>query len=388
VLFVLHLERVTFVVDQLDLDMAIGTIVLVVGGAIGQDILVANRIVDLTEDIRQGPLEHGVEAESPGHLCEGPHLVFGLQIVHAGDRSHASTCVGQFADESACADGEDGDVGSGLDLGQHLVEGETREGIATGSDEDDVLTAFDAADAVERFVESVEEIGIGEAGDDERGEGVADDGLVVGEVGEDVSLEIVGDDGDIVVRTQSIEETEGRILHVADEVVAVGRKLKQHDRCDRRLRHVNAGDGLRDTVFEDEEIAGLEAGNELVGLVENDVNVEIDDGDVDAQRVSLVIGVLDLRLGRSDGSRRRLLLLFLLLDNDGSCIGLWSGRVIGGLLRRRSLLLLSKGRRQVECETEEDKENNSRKADSRGKDHHLQLYSVPVGRCAWNLATV
>jgi hypothetical protein len=42
---------------------------------------------------------------------------------------------------------------------EDLVEGELGEGIAAGGDEDDVLAAFDAAQAVKRFVESVEEIG-------------------------------------------------------------------------------------------------------------------------------------------------------------------------------------------------------------------------------------
>jgi len=41
---------VAFVVDQEDLDLAIATIVLVVGGAIGEDVLVADGVVDICED--------------------------------------------------------------------------------------------------------------------------------------------------------------------------------------------------------------------------------------------------------------------------------------------------------------------------------------------------
>ena len=61
-------------------------------------------------------------------------------------------------------------------------------------------------------------------------------------------------------------------------------------------------DLLLDAVFEDEEVVGFEAGDELVGLVEDDVDVEVDDGDVDAEGVGLAVGVLDLGLGGGGGA--------------------------------------------------------------------------------------
>ncbi len=170
---------------------------------------------------------------------------------------------------------------------------------------------------VERFVEGVEEVGIGEAGDDKRGERIADDLLVVGEVGQDVSAEIVGDNGDVVVRTQGVEEAEGRVLHVADEVVAVGGELEQHDRRDRSLGHADICDLLGNSILEDEEVACLEAGHELVSFIENDIDVEVDDGNVDAKRVGFVIGILNLWLRRGYGRRRRCLLLLLFLMTRG-----------------------------------------------------------------------
>ncbi len=91
---------------------------------------------------------------------------------------------------------------AGFDLGEDLVEGEFGEGVAAGADEDDVLAAFDATAAVEGLVEGVEEVGVGEGGDDEGLEGLGDGVLVVGEVGEDVGAEVVGHDGDVVVGTQ------------------------------------------------------------------------------------------------------------------------------------------------------------------------------------------
>src|SRR5205807_1925760 len=49
--FVLHAQGVAFVVDQKDLDLAVAAVVLVVGGAVGEDVLVADGVVDLGEDV-------------------------------------------------------------------------------------------------------------------------------------------------------------------------------------------------------------------------------------------------------------------------------------------------------------------------------------------------
>ena len=113
--------------------------------------------------------------------------------------------------------------------------------------------------------------------------------------------QVVGDDGDVVIGTQRTEEVVGGVLHVVDEVVAVGGELEQHDGGDGGLGDADAGDGLGDAVFEDEEVVGFEAGDELVGLVEDDVGVDVDDGDVDAEGVGVVVGVLDFGFGGGGG---------------------------------------------------------------------------------------
>jgi len=174
-LFVLHAEGMAFVVDQEDLDLAVTAVVFGVGGAVGEDVFVADGVVDLAEDVGERALEERIEAHTTGQCGEGVHLVLRLKVVHIGDPSaHASAAFAHLVDERARADGEDGDVGAGLDLGEDLVEGELGESVAAGADEDDVLTAFDAASPVERLVEGIEEIGVGEAGDDEGLEGLGD----------------------------------------------------------------------------------------------------------------------------------------------------------------------------------------------------------------------
>ncbi len=86
------------------------------------------------------------------------------------------------------------------------------------------------------------------------------------------------------------------------------------------LGDADAGDGLGDAVLQDKEVFGLEARDELVGLVEDDVSVNVDDGDVDAERVSLVVGVLDLGCRRGGGGWR-LVGLLLFLEDDAAVVG-------------------------------------------------------------------
>ena len=322
VFFVLHLQGFAFTVDERYFDLAVAAVVAVVGGAVGEDVLVADGVINLREDVGQLALEDGAKAHAAGHGGEGLELVLGLEIVelaHGGAATHGAAA--HFVDEGSGTDGEDGDVGGGLDLGENLVESELGEGVLAAGDEDDVFAAFDAAGAIESFVEGVEDVGLGESGDDEGVQRVGDLTFVVGEVGEDVGAHVEGDDGDVVIFAHGTEEAVSGIAHVVDEVVAVGCELEQHDGGDRGLGHAETGDVLGHSVFGDQKISGLEAGDELVGLVEDDVDVEIDDGDVDAQGVGFVVGVLDLGFGRGDGDGGLVGILFL-LEDDGSVIGL------------------------------------------------------------------
>ena len=254
-LLVFHAEGMAFVVDEEDFDFAVAAVVVGVGGTVGENVLVADGFVDPVEDVGELALEDGAEAEAAGHGGEGLQLILGLEIVHiahaaAASEAHAgSSAAAHLVDKGAGADGEDGDVGRGFYFGENFVEGELGEGVAAGADEDDVFAALDAAGAVEGFVEGVEDVGVGEAGDDERLERLGDELFVVGEVGEDMGFEVVGDDGDVVIFAQGLEEGVGGVLHVADEVVAVGSEFEQHDGGDGCLGDAEAGDGLGDAVL-------------------------------------------------------------------------------------------------------------------------------------------
>ena len=327
-----------FTIYQQDFDLAVGAVVFGIGGPISEDVLVANGVVDGGEDIRKFALKDGIETETSGHGGEGLELVLGLEIVHVTHGSpHATLAAIHLVQEGASSNGEDGDVGSCLDLGKHRVESDLGESVTSRADENDVFLTFDAADAIERLVECVEHIGVGETGDGEGLERFGDDAFIVGKVGEDVGAQIVCDDGDVVVGAQGLEEGIGGVLHLVDEVIAVGGELKQHDSSDGLLSNVDAGDGLRYSVFKYEEVAGHQSGDELMGLVEDDIDVEVDDGDVYAERVVGATGVFDSGFGWCRRGRRLVSLIFL-SDDNGAVVGLrtcLSTGVVGG----RGLLL-------------------------------------------------
>jgi len=134
--------------------------------------------------------------------------------------------------------------------------------------EDDVLAAVDASDAIEGVVEGIELVGLAEGGDDEGLEGLADDLVIIGEIGEDVGAHVVGDYGDVVVGLEAAEEAVGGLLHVVDEGVGVGGELEEQDGGDGGFGKADGLDLLLNSVFDDEEVRGLEVGNEFVGLVE------------------------------------------------------------------------------------------------------------------------
>ena len=132
---------------------------------------------------------------------------------------------------------------------------------------------------------------------------------------------------------------------------------------------------LRDTVLDDEEVFFLEVGDELVGLVEEDVDIEIDDRDVDTKGVGVTVGILDAGLGGGGGRDRYIVRILLFLEDDRAIIGLRAALVRGRLLRRgggwRSVLG-SGGQREKESKGGEE-ERTGRMVFAGG--HYLKLYS-------------
>ncbi len=100
--------------------VAVGAVVAVVGGAVGEDVLVADGVVDLGEVVGELASKDGAEAEAASHGSEGFELVLGLEVVEVTDASaHAGASV-HLVKEGAGADGEDGDILTALTLARIL----------------------------------------------------------------------------------------------------------------------------------------------------------------------------------------------------------------------------------------------------------------------------
>ena len=86
-----------------------------------------------------------------------------------------------------------------------------------------------------------------------------------------------------------------------------------------RLGHADGLDVLLDAILKHQKVGGLQAGNKLVRLVQDHVDIQVDQRHVDTQRVGLAIRIFDLgSFGR--GRRLRFGRVFLLAD-DRSVIG-------------------------------------------------------------------
>ena len=366
-----------FVVDQIHLDAAKAAVVFGVGRGIREHVLIANRIVNLGKDVGQRALEHGIKAQAAGHLGKGAHLIVGLQVVHPGDRTETAAGVSHLSDIGTGTDREDGDVRGRFDLCKHLVKRDLRERVATGADQDNVLATFDAANSVECFVKGVKAVGVGKAGNHKGSEGVADHLFVVREVRQDVGAQVVSNHRDVVVRPERAKKARGRVAHVGNVVIAGGSELKQHHGRDRGLRHAQAGNLLRHAILDNLEIAGFQAGNELVGFVEDDVDIKIDDGNIDPEGVGLVVRVLNPGFRRSWSGRFRGRLL--LLQDDRAVVGLRTGIRISGR-RWRLLSRLLRGSRGLLREQRRAQRNQAKQQTEWPQTAHThddQLYPVP-----------
>jgi hypothetical protein len=130
---------------------------------------------------------------------------------------------------------------------------------------------------------------------------------------------------------------------------------------------------LLDSIFRDKKIFGFETRDKLMCLIEDNVDVEVNDGDVYAERVGLVIRILYLGLSWRRRRGRLICALFFLFDNDGSIIGLRTSGIIRSLLlgRRGGLLGVKRG----ESEGEKGCEQKCISQEVRAICHHLKLYS-------------
>src|ERR1019366_323105 len=142
VLLVLDDERLVVRSHQFYLQLAIGAVLLGVGGLVGDGVLITDRLGHFPENVRQFTHQPRSIAAASGHPGEGVYLVLGLNVVHQRRGNigiPSSRGVHPMQGGVAGTDGIDGYVGRGLDLFENGVESDLAEGIATAGDHDQFL---------------------------------------------------------------------------------------------------------------------------------------------------------------------------------------------------------------------------------------------------------
>ncbi len=162
-----------------------------------------------------------------------------------------------------------------------------------------------AIQPIQGLVERVEDVRLSEAGNDQRVDALQDLILVLGKVGDDLGMHVEGHHRNVVLGTQLLGKGPGGILHVVDEVIAVGGELAEQQRGDGSLDALKADDILFYAVLVHFEIVRLEARHELMGLLQEHAYVHGDFRNIDAQGdIAHFFRVFDF--GSSRSWRRRL----------------------------------------------------------------------------------
>ena len=260
-----------------------------VAGRIGEYVLVAQRLVDFPENRRIFALEAGEERLAAGLLGESPHLVIGLEKVHALNRTHASTRVDQIAQRLHQADGIDGHTGL-LQRLAALVEGHLAEGIDARSDQDDGFAPLDRRHAIGRIGDGIEQVALGEAGDLKAAQRFLRLAPVGREIRQDFGPQVIGHDGHVILRLQGVRKTPrelerlipGRSPILLEQVA----ELDDHGDGHGGFAHIDAANLLGHVVLQHAEISGRNAGNEVALVVQHrhvhgdDVHVALEAGQV------------------------------------------------------------------------------------------------------------
>src|SRR4051812_40534148 len=248
---------------QFDLYLAEAAVLLGVGRAVSEHVLVTDVGSDVGEDFLEVGSEQWEVGVAAGPLGERTKLVIALQVVHARDRAHGAVRIRHFADELSRSDAVDGDIARTLHLAVDLVEPQLAERVEAARDQDDVLVSLDAFQTIDGVVERVKEVVLVEAGDAERTERVIDLVLVLGEVHQDVRTHIVRGHRDPIVFLQRAGEGVRGAQRVDHEVVIGGSELHQQDGSYRDVvLHFEVLHLLRHAVFEDAEVLRLQVWDE------------------------------------------------------------------------------------------------------------------------------
>ena len=178
---------------------------------------------------------------------------------------HACAAVGFtiLAQKPANADGKDSYVTRVLDLLRDLIEVQLAESINPSADQNDIFVPFHAVHPVERVIQRVKDVRLGEARHAQGIDRAQHRIFVLRKVDQDLGLHIIGDHGYPIVFFERAGKGIRSAQRINQQRVGCRRKLNQQNSSDRRLFHLEIMNGLRRAIFENLKIFLLQIRNEL-----------------------------------------------------------------------------------------------------------------------------
>src|SRR6266852_1471746 len=159
-LLIFHLQRAAVRADHLHFQFSVGAVELVVGGVVGERVLLANVFANILEDLVKLGLETREEGAASSHGGKILQLVVGLQVVdarhvktgHSVGITGAAVDFAIFAQRPPNAHGKNRYILGVFDFLGDLVQRQLTEGIDPVGNQNDVLFPFDAFQSIQGVI--------------------------------------------------------------------------------------------------------------------------------------------------------------------------------------------------------------------------------------------
>src|SRR5258708_6097885 len=159
-LLIFHLQRAAIRADHLHFQLAVGAVELVVGGMVGERVLLANVLANILEDFIKLGLKTREEGAASGHRSKILQLVVGLQVVdarhvktgHSVGNAGAAVDFAILAQRPPNAHGKNRYILGVFDFLGDLVQRQLAEGVDPGRDQNNVLFSFDAFQSIQGVI--------------------------------------------------------------------------------------------------------------------------------------------------------------------------------------------------------------------------------------------
>jgi len=285
---------------------------VVSGRAEAQAVFVANELRNFGEDLREflgGLREVGATAVGGGNeveLVRGASDTFGggLAFRIDGERLFGAfgRRVGEIGEIAAERDGKDVDVG-GFQMVQETGDLVGRRSVDAGGEQYDGFFSGNAGEPVERGGKTGGEVKLAEANVEAQLIESAGGNLFVGnEIEDRLGVLVIAGDSDAVGGGKAVEENFDGLQVAFLQEIDGGAGFDEEKDLGRFIDIEKIGDGLGDTIIEEQEVMALEAGEELAAGV-GDGNADADAFDADTN-VGSLRNLLSLRRQDAGGEKQ------------------------------------------------------------------------------------